>query len=691
MIALVLAGARALRAQCPDGMPPPCSRPAAAPSAPRVTADENVVAIFPFRVSGSSTEAGWLREGAADLMNLALDEQAGWRAVSQRSVLAAARTLSDATPEADFARAARGLGAGTMILGTAVIVGPQVRARVELHDVLRNRVITSAERRGLLAEPAQIVDSLAADLARARLVQGVPGTRRRSLDEYTASPRALRAYLAAERLGRRGDWVGAAESLVVAVEIDSTFGLAYYRLGIAMSFGGDPAGRIPLDLPSRARALADRLPRRQRELVEAVAARQDGDARRAMTLADALGRTYPDDPEAAYEQGEAYFHLGLPTGEPPERALAAFERAGRLDSLFVDPWGHIAELRMMVGDGAGALAAAEHGRRIGPASPVHKATEMAMRAIVRRESPAQLVAEADAERWHERTGYAVPERACTEALRALTNDPARALDLCDQFLAAAAAPGRPTTERASALVMQGLVAAVRGRAAAAESLGALARSMDAGNDNAVFGTTLTTLLTGRPRGPARELLRSATRSRDLALRGQLELADGDTAALRRTMTALTAVQPAGAFERVAAASLAGLAALRRGDSTAALERLRSLSGTVVGAASTTSILVNNPSPVQSAMTLELARIEAARGATASALRLLADNSFANGLMYYRGDFEEMRARVYEQMGDRAGARAAWSNVIALWEGADPPWRPRVAAARAALARLGASP
>ncbi len=689
-LTMCLAGAGSLRAQCPDGMPPPCARPAAPPPAARVAADENVVAIFPFRVSGSSTEAGWLREGAADLMNLALDEQAGWRAVSQRSVLAAARTLTDATPESDFARAARGLGAGTMILGTAIVVGPQLRARVVLHDVIRGRIISTAERRGTLAEPAQLIDSLSVDLARARLVQGAPGTRR-SLDEYTASPRALRAYLAAERLGRRGDWVAAAESLVVAIEHDSTFGLAYYRLGIAISFGGDPAGRIPPDLPGRARQLVDRLPRRHRDLVEATSARVDGDRRRALTLADALGRAYPDDAEAAYEQGEAYYHLGIPAGEPPERALAAYERAGRLDSLFLDPWGHMAELRMMVGDGAGALAAAAHGRRVGPSSPVHKATEMAMRAIVRGESPARLVAEADAERWRERTGYAVPERACIESLRGLTSQPARALALCEAFLTAAAQAGRPTAERFSALALHAEVAVVGGRIAAAESLAAAARALDPAGAEASLTEATVALIGGRSRARARASLRSNTSLRGLALRGLLELEDGDTTALRHTLASLTAPAPDLPFRQAVAAALRDLAALQRHDSMTAAERMREADVLSVLTNRSASAAIGTPLVTLTQWNLQLARMEAARGAPEAALRRLSEATFVNGLVFYRGDYEEVRARVLEQTGDRDGARTAWRNVIGLWEHADAPWQPRVAAARAQLARLEQRP
>jgi hypothetical protein len=81
---------RALAAQCPDGTPPPCARPSA-PPAPRGPVDSNLIAIFPFRITGASADAASLREGAMDLLGLALDEQAGLRLVPSRTLLARAR------------------------------------------------------------------------------------------------------------------------------------------------------------------------------------------------------------------------------------------------------------------------------------------------------------------------------------------------------------------------------------------------------------------------------------------------------------------------------------------------------------------------------------------------------------------------------------------------------------------------
>jgi multidrug resistance efflux pump len=59
----------------------------------------------------------------------------------------------------------------------------------------------------------------------------------------------------------------------------------------------------------------------------------------------------------------------------------------------------------------------------------------------------------------------------------------------------------------------------------------------------------------------------------------------------------------------------------------------------------------------------------------------------NGGVVYRAEAEELLAQIAEQQGDTAGAMRAYGNFVDLWKDADPELQPRVAAARAALARL----
>jgi hypothetical protein len=62
-------------------------------------------------------------------------------------------------------------------------------------------------------------------------------------------------------------------------------------------------------------------------------------------------------------------------------------------------------------------------------------------------------------------------------------------------------------------------------------------------------------------------------------------------------------------------------------------------------------------------------------------------SFATGLVLERAEAEELRAQIAEQRGDSVTALRAYRNFIELWKDADPELQPRVAVARAAVARL----
>jgi len=268
----VVATGHGLHAQCPDGSPPPCGPARVAPPA-RIPLDSSALAVLPFHTTGASADVAWLREGMVDLLSIALDGFAGWRTVHPRTVLARAGEGRGAADVAAAARTARAAGAATMVLGSAVAVGPQLRLRAELYDAVGLRRLAAVDASGSLAEPGPVVDSVAVGLARERLGRtGLAG--RRAPHEYaTTSPQALRAYLAAEQLVRQGALQVAAESLFRAIALDSTFGLAYYRLYVVSSYGGAlPGGRLS-DIPRIVRAglrHAATLPQRQRDLLASV-------------------------------------------------------------------------------------------------------------------------------------------------------------------------------------------------------------------------------------------------------------------------------------------------------------------------------------------------------------------------------------------------------------------------------------
>lgn len=90
---------------------------------------------------------------------------------------------------------------------------------------------------------------------------------------------------------------------------------------------------------------------------------------------------------------------------------------------------------------------------------------------------------------------------------------------------------------------------------------------------------------------------------------------------------------------------------------------------------------------EAALSLALAQLEAVHGSNAKAELYLADVYPLNHYVPFIGDAEELRARLALARADTVAAKTHLRNVIAVWDRADPPLQPRVAAARATLARL----
>ena len=663
-----------LSAQCPDGSAPPCA--SVRPTAARVPIDSDAVAILPFSVRGPSADVEWLGEGMVDLLNIALDGVAEWRVIHPRSSVRNPGAVRDV---AQAARAARDMGASTMILGQAIAVGGELRLRAELYDAVRGVRLSAVVAQGRLSEPGPAVDSLALGLARQRLVVR-PGGVRRSLEEYsTSSVPALQAYLAAERLARRGAWRVAADTLWRALAYDSTFGLAYYALYRAAFYGNAPNAGDQVALIQHGLRFLHRLPPRQRDLFLQMDAFHQGRRADALRRSDELVTRYPDDAEAALQAGEVYFHNGLLVGEPPERALAAFERALSLDPELLGPHQHVIELAVMLGDSTRAWAT---WRRTPPHTPrydMYRGVEFALRTTLRAEDPAALVDDLPPGEFAGTLGWAF-----TETLRMLDREPARGVAIADSFTALAVARARTRAERVAPLLRRHSLRLALGRHRDARALLAEAVALDPGAPAVLASRAMHALVTGTDIGDGRaaawQLLAADTVTLQApALIGWGAVVDGDAGLLDSALAETErrrAWRPA--FASALAAGLRGLAALRAGDSLAA-RRLLTEAAEVRLATGTQWF-----PDVQ--FQVELARLEWRAGDLAAAWRRLYDAFLLYGLPW-RADAEELRGRIAEQRGDTTSAVRAYRSFVDLWQDADPELQPRVTAARAALARL----
>jgi len=312
----------------------------------------DAVAVLPFHVVGS--DANLWREGLVDLLGTALDATGEFRSSDPRAVLNRwhqTASSSEQLPEpAKAAGVARSLGAGHMILGSLIQTTPNsVRLAADLYSVRWLRKEATAVVEGAESEMTTLVDRLTLDLLRS-VWQGdsIPDVRVSAMT--TSSIPALRAHLEGEQAFRRLQFAEAQAAYTRAIEQDSTFAIAYYRL--AQTFGwfmGLVAPEVPRYLAAAERhsqglAARDSLLIRAWKLADV-----DGDLE-AIPIFENLVARYADDLEAWHGLGDALFHMGGQANRRVTAPIEPLERTLALDSAFAPALIHLIEIAYMIGD-----------------------------------------------------------------------------------------------------------------------------------------------------------------------------------------------------------------------------------------------------------------------------------------------------------------------------------------------------
>ena len=313
------------------------------------------IAILPFTVNDPELDR-W-REGMVDLLSTNLDGVGGLRAIDNRTVLTRWRRAVPEGESGDLAtalRVAREAGGRYALLGNAVTSGTDLRLSAEVYDLTGDGHSLGQEQvQGSQDSIFVLVDRLSIALL-ARILE----EERVSISDVdlsritTTSIPALKAYLEGESFLRRSRFEAASEALERAITADSTFALAWYRLSEAAGWTDILAGS-PRSTEARERAwtLRERLPDRERELIEVMDAQQEGRPETA-ELARAAVEEYPDSPRAWYLLGEWLYHFPHRTlpGRPAREA--PFLRAVGLDPLYTPAYIHLLDLAFGHADSA---------------------------------------------------------------------------------------------------------------------------------------------------------------------------------------------------------------------------------------------------------------------------------------------------------------------------------------------------
>lgn len=307
-------------------------------------ASTSVIAVLPFSVRGDARYA-YLAEGMVDLLATKLDGAGEVRTVDPRALLRyIAGPTGGASPGADPAAVARHFGAARYLIGSIVEAGGRLQGGISLYTTEGKRVATANAAADSEDEIFGLVDDLALQLLAA---QGVnPGTRLTRMAALTTAS------------------LDALESFQTAVDIDSSFALAHYRLAAAA------AGCA---LPDLARAQSDRgfehqlrLSSHDRLVFAAQRAWLRGAVSEAESLYNTITGTYPDDVEAWFHLGDLLFHSNPLRGRSVAEAREPFERVLRLEPDHAGAMVHLVRISAVEGRTDEMLGLIERALRVSP-------------------------------------------------------------------------------------------------------------------------------------------------------------------------------------------------------------------------------------------------------------------------------------------------------------------------------------
>ncbi len=307
------------------------------------------ILVLPFDNLRRDPAVDWLRDGSVSMLTLNLSQWNDLTVVDHERLhdLLERRTLDIGQPIglAMARQLARDAGVWTVVLGEFTRAGDSLQLVARVYDVTSGARLDVAQAAGTPGQDVRpLFDALAAKLLN---LSGAPtGLTTDLAHATTTSLEAYRAYLAGIDELNRWNLAAADRSLRHAVQLDSSFGLAYYKLSLTRGWIAgqfDPAG---LDAIHRATQHADRLPAHDRAMIEAYRNFLEGDFTKGRAGYQALLARDSTDADAWYALGDVDFH------DPRARSdaallgasLRAFKKAIALDADYYLAFEHLAAI-----------------------------------------------------------------------------------------------------------------------------------------------------------------------------------------------------------------------------------------------------------------------------------------------------------------------------------------------------------
>jgi serine/threonine protein kinase/tetratricopeptide (TPR) repeat protein len=316
------------------------------PGPPRGVNPRHSILVLPFDNLRDDRSVEWLRDGSVSMLGLNLSQWNDLTVIDHERLhdLLAQHGLKVGDDIGlDMARRlAREAGVWTVVLGDYTPAGDSLHLVARVYDVASGKRVDVAradDRSGPDVRP--LFDQLAAKLLD---LSGAPNEIRIGLARSTTnSLEAFRGYLRGVEQLNRWDLGGAERDFQRAIAMDTTFGLAYYKLALTRGWMIGTEDSVSDRLMLRATTYSANLPARERMVINAYRAFIGSQYEEARSLYSQLIARDKGDADAWYGLGEAWFHDTAGVNEAPfwTESLRAFKRTLALDPNYALAYDHV--------------------------------------------------------------------------------------------------------------------------------------------------------------------------------------------------------------------------------------------------------------------------------------------------------------------------------------------------------------
>jgi tetratricopeptide (TPR) repeat protein/tRNA A-37 threonylcarbamoyl transferase component Bud32 len=313
------------------------------------------ILVLPFDNLRDDPAVEWMREGSVNMLGLNLAQWNDLTVVDQER-LHDLLGRHEVEPAEDIGldlarRLAREAGVWTVVLGDFARAGDSLHLAARVYDVATGARISIARVDDQSGEDARpLFDQLAAKLLN---LSGAPTDLPVDVARSTTqSLEAYRSYLAGMDRLNRWDLAGAERDLRRAVALDTTFGLAYYKLALTRGWLVGQEDSVADRAIVRATAHSANLPEHDRTVINAYRAFIEGEYAEARGLYQRLIDRDLRDADAWYGLGEAWFHDTAGPNQAPSftQAIRAFRRALDLDPDYALAYDHVQHMLGMAAE-----------------------------------------------------------------------------------------------------------------------------------------------------------------------------------------------------------------------------------------------------------------------------------------------------------------------------------------------------